>query len=435
MLDPSIILAGQQPDFVGQLQRGAQAAAGINAVGRENRLMDLYRTAGPQIMAGDQNALAQYAQVAGPEAAMGIQQTRQSMEVNAEQLKAIRLRAAQATKDAVKAENAEQLAARAEAAQRVVAMALADPQNADKYLASNEDTAQFVGMDPKVAGVAVMGAKDGLAEAFQMATGGNEARVQSSEILQDGTTVMVLSNGKTRVLSPDGQVLEGQGAAEAIDAARQARAEYERSVYGARREGTNVAEANTGTAAAAAGEAGKAAVDASSAAFEQAGKIGTSIGNIDDAIDALDRGGRAGAVDRFLPSVTEASASLRNAMDRMGLDVIGAVTFGALSEGELRLAMETAVPRNLNEPQLREWLAAKRAAQQKTMDMLLDAAVFLGTPGNTLPNWIERNRSSAPAGGSGSPTTRSGANQALDAIEADPETQRLLEKYGDTSSN
>ena len=49
----------------------------------------------------------------------------------------------------------------------------------------------------------------------------------------------------------------------------------------------------------------------------------------------------------MMPSVTEASASLENAMNRMGLDVIGSVTFGALSEGEMRLAMDTAVPRGL----------------------------------------------------------------------------------------
>ncbi|NBT31269.1 MAG: hypothetical protein EBT13_05035, partial [Rhodobacteraceae bacterium] len=110
------------------------------------------------------------------------------------------------------------------------------------------------------------------------------------------------------------------------------------------------------------------------------------------AIRAIDEGAETGAIAKYLPNVTEASASLRNAMDRMGLDVVSATTFGALSEGELRLAMQTAAPQDLGPAELRSWLVKRREAQAKAAEMLGDAALFLSTPGNTLDMWIARNR-------------------------------------------
>ena len=81
----------------------------------------------------------------------------------------------------------------------------------------------------------------------------------------------------------------------------------------------------------------------------------------------------------------------------MGLDVIGSVTFGALSEDELRLAMETAVPRNLDEPQLRDWLIKKRDAQQKVRVALIEQARFLSDPNNSLKDWADRLGTDDPA--------------------------------------
>lgn len=77
-LDPSIILAGQQPNFLATAGQAAQAAGTINNVKRQNALADLYQQQGPGILQGDQqamNALAQF----DPQAAMGIQQQRQQM--------------------------------------------------------------------------------------------------------------------------------------------------------------------------------------------------------------------------------------------------------------------------------------------------------------------------------------------------------------------
>lgn len=169
---------------------------------------------------------------------------------------------------------------------------------------------------------------------------------------------------------------------------------------GAAQEAKNQADISSGGAAAGAKEGGKKTMEAGFNAWEDYGKLQNNIANIDEALGALDRGAASGYVYNMLPNITEASASLKNAMDRMGLDVIGSVTFGALSEGEMRLAMETAVPRGLQPTELRTWLERKRNAQIKAADMLADAARFLTVPGNTINGWIERNNK-AKSGSSG----------------------------------
>lgn len=175
---------------------------------------------------------------------------------------------------------------------------------------------------------------------------------------------------------------------------------------GAAQTAKNVADIETGGAAAGAVDLGKASIKAGTEAWSDYGKLQTSIGNMDEAIAALDNGAQTGIIYKMLPNITEASASLQNAMDRMGLDVIGSVTFGALSEGEMRLAMQTAAPRDLPPAELRNWLAKKRDAQIKAADMLADAAQFLTKPGNTINDWIERNRSAQKAqGGAGQSST------------------------------
>ena len=242
------------------------------------------------------------------------------------------------------------------------------------------------------------------------AAGGDEsARVQSSVVLDDGTSVMVMNNGQRRVLSPTGEEVSGQQAADAIRSAREYTVENQRDIYGGRREGTLSADINLGGPAAGAKKGGEKTMEAGFSAWEDYGKLRTSLGNLDEAIAAIDSGAKSGMVYNMLPNITEASASLQNAMDRMGLDVIGSVTFGALSKAEMDLAMETAAPRNLQPAELRKWLVRKRDAQQKASDMLADAAQFLTVPGNTINDWIARNRAAnegggavlAPAGGDG----------------------------------
>lgn len=140
--------------------------------------------------------------------------------------------------------------------------------------------------------------------------------------------------------------------------------------------------------------AGAQAIKMSGEALQQIPGIDKSISNIDDAISALDSGAKTGVVYNKLPSFRQASVELQNVANRMGLDVVGAVTFGALSKGELDIALSTALPQNLEPKALREWLVKRKEAQLKLRNELVNAAIFLGTPGNTPAMWMEKNAKS-----------------------------------------
>ena len=164
----------------------------------------------------------------------------------------------------------------------------------------------------------------------------------------------------------------------------------------ARTTGENIADIATGGEAAAAIKSGTIAQTVGLEAFQSLGKARTSLGNIEDAIAAIDAGGQSGLVYKMIPSVTESSAALENTMNKMGLDVIGSVSFGALSEGEMKLAMSTAVPRDLAPAELRSWLVSKKDAQVKAIDALSQATQYLSSPGNTLTGWVQGQAARTP---------------------------------------
>jgi hypothetical protein len=124
--------------------------------------------------------------------------------------------------------------------------------------------------------------------------------------------------------------------------------------------------------------------------FGKAAQLTENIGTIDEAIKQIDEGARTGPVLQFLPSITAASSALETALTRMGLDVISTVTFGALSEGEMRAAMATAYPQNLNEQDLRQWLVDRKNGLQKLRKYSEEAGIFLSNPMNTRADWVTR---------------------------------------------
>ena len=212
--------------------------------------------------------------------------------------------------------------------------------------------------------------------------GGVDAdKVQSSKMTPDGTTILVMKNGTTRVISALGDELKGQARADAIRASEQ---------FGADTQGTRAQARGIG-------ELSSKQVGA---AFAEVGKIKKNIGNIDDAIAAIDAGANTGVIASKLPNITAASIQLANVRQQLGLDVIGSVTFGALSEGELNLALDTALPTSLQPKDLRTYLVNKKSAQTKLAGYLTEQATYLTKPGNTLAGWLEKveNRAGVPAG-------------------------------------
>jgi len=155
-----------------------------------------------------------------------------------------------------------------------------------------------------------------------------------------------------------------------------------------------------------AGEVKKAESDVSSASkvidksFDKIGKIRNNMINLDRAIAAIDAGAETGAISKFVPSITEASRELQQVQRELGLDVVGSVTFGALSEGELKLALDTALDLGQDEGALRRQLVRKKEAQEKLMAYLNEQVQFLDS-GGTLAEFLSQKQplSQPQAGG------------------------------------
>ncbi len=128
-------------------------------------------------------------------------------------------------------------------------------------------------------------------------------------------------------------------------------------------------------------------------------KIDINNRNLGKAIAAIDEGAQTGAiVSRFTPTVRAATVKLEQVQKLLGLDVIGAVTFGALSKGELDLALETALPTNLDPPELKQWLLDKQAANAKLRDYFSSQIEFVDT-GGTLAGFLRQQERGAQTGG------------------------------------
>lgn len=123
--------------------------------------------------------------------------------------------------------------------------------------------------------------------------------------------------------------------------------------------------------------------------FERILKINVGLNNIDRAVKVLQDGAGVGAIERFLPSFKAASVELDNIRKSMALDVIGAVTFGALSQGELNLAMEVALPTGLDTPELIKYLQDRKSAQEKLRKYFNDQIQFLDQ-GGTVASFLRQ---------------------------------------------
>jgi hypothetical protein len=145
-------------------------------------------------------------------------------------------------------------------------------------------------------------------------------------------------------------------------------------------------------------EALKNAQARSEKAIDSIVAIRSEVGNLDEAIQAIDQGAESGRISNWLPSFRKSTIKLESAAKRLGLNVVTATTFGALSEGELKLAMDVAVPRDLQPQDLKDWLTTRRDARIKLSRELENMAIALGTEGITGAEYLKRQRDNDPLG-------------------------------------
>ena len=125
--------------------------------------------------------------------------------------------------------------------------------------------------------------------------------------------------------------------------------------------------------------------------FDKINAISKGLSTLNKAIRELDAGAQTGVIESLLPSVKASSIRLDNVRNELGLDVVSSVTFGALSEAELELALQTGLPTNLQPEELRQWVEDKIKYQTILRDGLEDAAIFL-MEGGSIGDLVKTNR-------------------------------------------
>lgn len=121
----------------------------------------------------------------------------------------------------------------------------------------------------------------------------------------------------------------------------------------------------------------KKAQEAGVEAFKTYDLIQNDLRSYQQVLDALDQGANTGPFISRLPTLSAATAKLEQAATQLGLGVISSVTFGALSESELKLAMSTPLDTRLPPDELRQQVTEIMAARAKLAEEMRKKAEIL----------------------------------------------------------
>lgn len=138
-----------------------------------------------------------------------------------------------------------------------------------------------------------------------------------------------------------------------------------------------------------AGEQAKQRSSDLAAAAKEITTIKKGIGNADRVLDLLNKGANVGRVSNLLPSINNATLEMQQILGEEVLNQLSNVTLGAISESELSLLKEVALPTNLDEKGLRDYMRRKKQALEKAQDVALDLVKYLReNPGKTKADFI-----------------------------------------------
>lgn len=131
-----------------------------------------------------------------------------------------------------------------------------------------------------------------------------------------------------------------------------------------------------------------------SGGFDALSAIDNNLSLYDRAINIIDRGVGTGPIKQFLPTFEANTRQLEQIQRELGLSIIGSVTFGALSEGELNLALSTAFDLGLKPEALRKDIMRRAEAQRKLQRYVTKQIGFLSEPNpdgtnRTVNDWLE----------------------------------------------
>jgi hypothetical protein len=190
----------------------------------------------------------------------------------------------------------------------------------------------------------------------------------------DGSVKMILPDQSIRYFGPDGEEVKGAANITAFNERTQGLEETRLAT-----EKSNAARATD-------------AIKFSNAAFQQSDFLRQNKVYLNQALEALNEGASSGPFQRLLPAITEAGAKLEAAQGRLGLNIVQETTFGALSKGELDLALKIGLPDNYTEEALAKYIKDKMIASEKLAAYLDETGDYLAIEGNNLAGWRKLKR-------------------------------------------
>jgi hypothetical protein len=216
------------------------------------------------------------------------------------------------------------------------------------------------------------------------------ADVQSTDYIGGIAVVTTMKDGMVRITDArSGKAVTGQAADDLLAEASDLEARMAGGKAGAAETARLEAQIDLGALASAASAGGAKSVELAAASSDVVSKVRSNLGTLDRAIELVEEeGANTGVIESKLPDWKASTVELKNLQGQLTIDVIGAVTFGALSEGELALAQDIALPTNLDGPELAAWLRRKKAAQEKLAKYHSKKAQFF-SDGFSTGQWEE----------------------------------------------
>lgn len=268
--------------------------------------------------------------------------------------------------------------------------------------------------------------------------GGDPAKVQSSVVLDDGTSVLIMSDGSRRVLSPTGELVQGQSAADAVLSAREFTVDNQQAIFGARRRGDSEVRVDMGgevareaeggklqartelggaaAAAVAAGAAtGKSEAEARANLPNATAKAGQAIDLIDSVINDPSLSSITGIIQGNLPPLTQGGVDLNTKFKQLQGKVF-LEAFETLKGGG-----------QITEVEGRQATAAiARLDRAQSVGAIKTALTELRDIVQTGIGRAEQRAGAAPQGGNDA------APSTFEAFAADPSAQAAAAQFGVT---
>lgn len=302
MMNPGIILAGQQPDFINTLAQSTAAAQMQNDVRQENALRQFMSENGQKVFAGDQNALGSLAQIS-PDAAFSAASNRQNLDFSAEKMRMLRENARRAAAAHAAQLSAEERKAAAEKMQGVLKGAAhfyqqGDQEGYNAWLTQNGlDPAQyqFTAFPAHLAGAT--GTIDALVDVREYAQGPERTVQMTGAQLAERLPGASLDPGGIYNVTPDGKITPVNRTGVTVNVGDQVgnRPIVDKPPKGYQRrwddaKGTYVDEPIPGSAADTETNAAETKLDLAVADYDR--KFSLVESKVDEAIQKVEEGGR-----------------------------------------------------------------------------------------------------------------------------------------------